>query len=139
MVKTFALIFGIAYVLAGVMGFIPGLTTPATHGPQLAVEAGHGYLLGLFPVNVLHNIVHLAIGAWGILASRSYSGSRFYGQGLAVFYGLLAIMGLFPVTNTTFGLIPLYSHDVWLHAGSAVVAAYIGFATESTENRAIAS
>jgi hypothetical protein len=24
-------------------------------------------LFGLFPVNILHNLVHLAFGAWGIL------------------------------------------------------------------------
>ena len=53
--------------------------------------------------------------------------ARNYARGLAIFYGLLAIMGLIPGLNTTFGLIPIFGHDIWLHALSALVAAYFGF------------
>jgi hypothetical protein len=84
-------------------------------------------LLGLFPVNILHTLVHLLLGIWGIIAYRSFSGSRVYAKSLAVVYGLLAIMGLIPGLNTTFGLIPLFSHDIWLHALTALAAAYFGF------------
>jgi hypothetical protein len=95
--------------------------------PPITVDSFYGRLLGLFPVNILHSIVHLAVGAWGLLASRSVTGARFFGQGLAVFYGLLTILGLIPFANTTFGLVPIYGHDVWLHAASALIAAYFGF------------
>ena len=127
MVRTFALIFGIIYLLVGILGFIPGLYTHTTDMPHPSVETGHGYLLGIFPINILHNIVHLLIGLWGLLASRSISGARLYAQVLAVVYGLLAIMGLIPATNMTFGLIPIHGNDVWLHALSALIAAYFGF------------
>jgi hypothetical protein len=127
MIRTFALIFGILYVLVGIAGFIPGLSTHPTDAHNLAVDTGYGHLMGLFPINILHNIVHLAIGAWGILASRSVGGARFFAKALAIIYGLLAIMGLIPGMNTTFGLIPIYGHDVWLHALSALIAAYFGF------------
>ncbi|HEX8286366.1 MAG TPA: DUF4383 domain-containing protein [Pyrinomonadaceae bacterium] len=127
MIKTFALIFGILYVLVGVLGFIPGLSTHPADPQHLAVETGYGHLMGLFPINILHNIVHLAIGAWGILASRSIGGARFFAQALAIVYGLLAVMGLIPGLNTTFGLVPIYGNDVWLHALSALIAAYFGF------------
>ncbi len=50
-----------------------------------------------------------------------------YGKGVAVIYGLLTLLGLIPATNTTFGLVPIYGNDVWLHAGLALVAAYFGF------------
>lgn len=82
--RYFALIFGIAYVATGLLGFIPGA---APHGdmPPLAVDGGSGYLLGLFPVNVLHNIVHLAIGAWGIASYANYTAARAYGWGVAIF------------------------------------------------------
>jgi hypothetical protein len=40
---------------------------------------------------------------------------------------LLAILGLIPATNTMFGLVPIYGNDVWLHAGTALIAAYFGF------------
>ncbi|MEP0912762.1 DUF4383 domain-containing protein [Leptolyngbya sp. ST-U4] len=102
------------------------VATPGA-APQLAVNAGYGYLMGLFPINVLHNIVHLAVGFWGLLSYRRYSSARTYCRGLAIFYGLLTIMGFLPVLNTTFGLIPIFGHDIWLHAVTALIAAYFGF------------
>lgn len=131
--RYFALIAGIAYVLVGLMGFIPGLVAAPGTGPDIAVDAGYGYLLGLFPVNVLHNLVHLAVGIWGLLSYRSISGARAFSRGLAIFYGVLTLMGLFPVLNTTFGLIPIFSHDIWLHALTAAIAAYFGFSKPQRE------
>jgi hypothetical protein len=127
MVRRFALIFGIVYLAVGVMGFIPALVQPAPTAPNLEVAEMYGRLIGLFPINFLHNIVHLAIGLWGVLGSRTVSGAVLFSRGIAIFYGLLAILGLIPVTDTLFGLVPIYSHDVWLHALSALIAAYFGF------------
>ena len=86
-----------------------------------------GYELGLFPVNVLHNIVHILFGLWGLMAARSYGGARGYFRAVAIIYAVLTVMGLIDGLNTTFGLIPLYGNDVWLHALLALVAAYFGF------------
>ena len=127
MIRKFALIFGIIYVLAGLSGFIPAMTPHSHDMPPIAVDSFYGRALGLFPVNLLHNLVHLLIGAWGIVGSRSVGGARLFARGLAIFYGLLAILGLIPATNTMFGLVPIYGHDVWLHAGTALIAAYFGF------------
>jgi hypothetical protein len=127
MIRQFALIFGIIYLVVGVLGFLPGLVQPAPDAPPVAADAIHGRLLGLFTINILHNIVHLLIGAWGVLGSRSLSGAILFSRGVAIFYGLLAILGLIPVTNTLFGLVPIHDHDVWLHAVSALIAAYFGF------------
>lgn len=123
---NFARIYGIAFLLIGLSGFVPGLS-PAHQHPNLAVEAGSAMALGLFPVNILHNLFHLAFGVWGLLAARSAGAARAYGKAVAVIYGLLTVMGLFPVTNTSFGLVPIYGHDVWLHALLAGVAGYFGF------------
>jgi hypothetical protein len=59
----------------------------------------------------------------------SYAASRVYFRSVAVIYAVLAIMGLIAAANlhTTFGLVPLYGNDVWLHAVLAVAAAYFGF------------
>ena len=132
MIRKFALIFGIVYMLVGVLGFVPGLVQHHEM-PDLTVKPFSGKMLGLFPINVLHNIVHMAIGAWGILASRSVGASRLFGKGLAIFYGLLVILGLIPATNTLFGLVPIYGHDVWLHALSALIAAYFGFVARESD------
>lgn len=127
-VRYFALILGIVYLIVGILGFFPAALQPVgPAAPNLSVDAGYGRLLGLFPVNVLHNVVHLGVGLWGLLAYRSLGGSIGFAKGLAIFYGLLAIMGLIEGTNTTFGLIPIFGHDVWLHAVTALAAAYFGF------------
>lgn len=126
-VERFALIIGIAFAGAGILGFVPALLTPPDPAVPLALEGMHGRLFGLFPVNWVHNLVHLALGIWGIAASRSFTNSVSFSRSLAIIYGIFAVMGLIPVLNTVFGLVPLHSHDIWLHAGTAAVAAYFGW------------
>lgn len=36
-------------------------------------------------------------------------------------------MGLFPFSNTTFGLMPIYGNNVWLNGITAAIVAYFGF------------
>src|SRR5262245_3810759 len=127
-VRVFALLTGIVFGLVALMGSLPAtLLPPPADAPPLHMESGYGYIFGLFPVNVLHTAVHLLIAAWGLLASLSVSASRTFAKGLAILYGLLAVMGLIPALSTTFGWIPLFGHDVWLHALTAVIAAWFGF------------
>jgi hypothetical protein len=130
--RTFALIFGIAFLVIGAGGFIPGLFQAGVPDPALTMTHGYGHALGLFPVNTLHNIVHLLFGVWGVLAYRSYGGARSYFRVVTVVYALLMVMGLLEATKTTFGLVPLYGNDVWLHALLALVAAYFGFVNRDT-------
>jgi hypothetical protein len=87
----------------------------------------HVMLLGMFPVNTLHNIVHILFGLWGLAASRAVGGSVMYFRGVAIIYALLTVMGLVPSLDDAFGLVPLYGNDVWLHAALAIVAAYFGW------------
>jgi hypothetical protein len=126
-VRYFALVYGIVFLLVGIAGFVPGLVAPPEAGRELVVNTGFGRLFDLFPVNVLHNLVHVLFGIWGLAACRTLSASRTYARAVAVIYGVLTVMGLIPVLATTFGLIPLYGHDVWLHALLAIVAAYFGW------------
>jgi hypothetical protein len=129
--RNFALIFGIAYLGAGLLGLMPGLLTPLPAGaPPTRFDLMQGALLGLFPVNMLHTALHLAIGAWGLMAFMAWLEPRTYARSLAVIYGVLGVIGLMPALNTLFGLTPLYGHDVWLHLGTAAVAAYFGFVVE---------
>ena len=134
--RTFALVIGIAFLAAGVLGFVPGAVHPPHPGaPDLRVDGGYGYLLGLFPVNVLHNLVHLIVGVAGVASYRSLPMAIRFSRGLAIFYGVLTIMGLIPGLGTTFGLIPIFGHDVWLHGVTAAVAAYFGWIVHSTAGR----
>lgn len=124
----FARWIGYLYLLVGAVGFIPAFLTPgAEDRPGLTVQTGYGYLFGLFAVNVLHNLVHIGVGIWGIVSSRSTLDAVRFARGLAVFYGILTVMGLIPGLNTTLGLIPIFGHDVWLHALTTAAAAYFGY------------
>jgi hypothetical protein len=126
--STFALIFGLAYLAAGLLGLIPAmLTPPPIDAPPTTFAYFYGYLLGLFPVNIVHTLIHLALGVWGISAWRGRASSTRYARSLAVIFGVLAVLGLLPMTNTMFGLIPIHGGDVWLHGISAVIAGYFGW------------
>ena len=126
--RSFALVFGIVFLLAGASGFIPGMLHPVpANAPPLAVATGYGLVMGLLPVNVLHNLVHVLFGILGVVAYGGLFAPRVYAQIVAVAYGLLTILGLLPATHTLFGLIPIYGNDVWLHLVLGAVAAYFGF------------
>jgi hypothetical protein len=96
-------VFGAVFLLVGLLGFI---TTP------FSMEGG--LLLGLFPVNAVHNLVHLVFGAWGLLAGRTLAGAAAYCRIAGIAYIALAAIGL--LAPAGFGLVPLGGHDVWLHA-----------------------
>ena len=135
--RNFAMFLGVVFVFVGIAGFIPGLNHMGAtgHDEHLVVtNPGHGMLLGLFHVNVLHNLVHIAFGIWGIGAYLGGLGaSRLYAQCVTVIYGLLAVLGLFPRLDTVFGLIPIHGNDAWLHGLIACVSAYFGWAPAATE------
>ena len=65
MVKTAAILFGLVFLLIGILGFVPA----ATHDVN-----GMPMLLGIFHVNFAHNIVHLASGAVFLLCGMAGAG-----------------------------------------------------------------
>jgi uncharacterized protein DUF4383 len=119
MVRRVAMVFGIVFLLVGILGLVsPG-------GMSMGADPAPAMILGLFPVNLLHNIVHLLFGVWGLVASRSFAGAKQYAQIGGVIYIVLAICGL--VIPTTFGLLPNHGNDIWLHAVTGLVLAGVGF------------
>ena len=129
--RTFAMLFGIVFLVVGVLGFLGEPFTAAPHGEHPAVNPEARDLLGLFPVNMYHNVVHVLFGLWGLAASRSAGGAVTYARGVAIIYALLTVMGFVPALYTTFGFIPLYGNDIWLHGLIALVAAYFGWVHRS--------
>ena len=125
--RTFALLFGIVFLAVGIAGFIPGLSGPL-HPEHPPVQFNGMQLLWLFPVNLLHNVVHVLFGLWGLMASRSLGGSVMYARGVAIIYAVLTVLGLLaPPLSNFFEMVPLYGNDIWLHGLLAVVAAYFGW------------
>ena len=126
----------------GLLGMVPAaLTPPPPDAPKVTYTVLYGYLFGVFPVNVLHSALHLAIGAAGVAAwqadhaHRRITSPKMYARALAILFGALAVIGLIPAMNTLFGLLPLHGHGVWLHLGTAAVAAYFGWRSENWVER----
>lgn len=124
--RTFAMLFGIVFLAVGVLGFVPALVQPL-HSGHPTVDPEGGLLLGLFPVNAIHNAVHILFGLWGLAASRSLGGSVGYARAVAVIYAVLTVAGFVPALADGFGMVPLYGNDIWLHGAIALIAAYFGW------------
>jgi hypothetical protein len=139
--RLFALIFGILFMLAAVGGFVPLVTPPVdAHALPLHIDHPYGLLIGLFPVNAVHNLVHLAYGLGGLFAYRSVGASRWYARIMAITLGVLTVLGLIPAMRTVGGVLPLYGHAIWLHGLEAVLAAYVGWGLrEDTKSAAVAA
>ena len=125
---TFALIAGFVYFVLGLLGLIPVmLVPPPMDAPPTHFAMLYGYLLGLFPVNLLHTALNIIVGVAGLMAWSGRMNATLYARALAWLFGVLAVMGMLPVVNTLFGVMPLHSHDIWLHALTALGGAYVGW------------
>ncbi|TYB56953.1 DUF4383 domain-containing protein [Nonomuraea sp. PA05] len=124
-VQLAALVIGVVFLVAGVLGFIPGITTD--YGDLRF--AGHGsgaHLLGVFQVSILHNIVHLLFGVAGVLLARSWSGARNFLIAGGAIYLLLWIYGMLVGHDSPANFVPLNAADNWLHLGLAAVMLALG-------------
>jgi Domain of unknown function (DUF4383) len=126
-----ALTLGILFTVLGIAGFIPALVTQGPVYPVNEVSSiytvGFGNLFGLFPINLVHNAVHFLVGVLGLIAFSNVGSSRTYCQFFALSYLGIALLGLLPFANTTFGLMPIFGNNVWFNALTAVIAGYFGF------------
>jgi hypothetical protein len=114
-VQAAATLVGAVFLLVGVLGFIPGITTNYD-GLQAAGHESHAELLGIFQVSILHNVVHLLFGAAGIaLARRGASTARAYLIGGGAIYLVLWIYGLLVDKTSQANFVPLNAADDWLH------------------------
>ncbi len=133
MVQTAARIFGIIYLIVGIIGFIPGISPPVSAGaPPLILSGEYNNVIGLFSTNWLHDVVHILVGLGGLAVAGSFANARSYWKSIAVIFAILFVLGIIPATNTVFGLVPLFGADVWLHLLTVIVAAYFGWGAAST-------
>ena len=113
-IRTATLIVGVVFLIVGVLGFIPGITTSF----DTITFAGHNSqakLLGLFQVSILHNIVHLLFGVVGVAAARTAAAARSYLIVGGVIYLVLWIYGLVIDKSSGANFVPLNNADNWLH------------------------
>jgi hypothetical protein len=122
-VQKAALAIGGVFLLVGILGFIPGITSNVE---QLSFAGHHSgaMLLGLFQVSVLHNAVHLLFGVAGLVLARSAPGARSYLLFGGIIYLVLWIYGLVVDQESAGNFVPLNAADNWLHLllGVAMIA-----------------
>lgn len=126
-VQLAALIVAATFVLVGILGFIPGITT---HYDMLRAAGPHSGadLLGVFNVSVLHNLVHLAFGVAGLVLSRTFNGARWFLIGGGVIYIVLWVYGLVINLHKPVNFVPVNMADNWLHLALGVGMLGLGLA-----------
>lgn len=118
-VQKAAMVFGWIFIIVAALGFF-------TSGLSMEADLSRAArIFGLFPVNLLHNLVHLAFGIWGVAAARKFSSARTYCRAAGVIYLGLGFLGI--LLPTFFGLIPIGEHDIWLHFLLGIGLAFFGF------------
>ena len=125
-VRLAVLVVGAVFLLVGVLGFIPGITTNYDD-LQFASHESEAMLLGVFQVSILHNIVHLLFGVAGVLLARTWSGARNFLIGGGVIYLLLWIYGMLVGHDTPANFVPVNNADNWLHLFLGVAMVALGF------------
>lgn len=118
-VQKAAFVVGAAFLLVGVAGFVPGITTDYDQMEFAGHDSG-AQLLGIFQVSVLHNIVHLLLGVIGIAAARTWAASRWFLIGGGAVYLVLWLYGLLVEKDSDANFVPLDEADDWLHFGIGV-------------------
>ncbi len=109
-----ATVVGATFLLVGILGFIPGITTNYDSMEFAGHESG-AELLGIFQVSILHNIVHLLFGLAGLVLARTVAGARGYLIGGGAVYLVLWLYGLLIDYGNPANFVPLNTADNWLH------------------------
>lgn len=133
--QTAATVVAGTFLLVGVLGFIPGVTTDY----DSMAFAGHdstAQLLGIFQVSILHNIVHLLFGIAGLVLATSWRGARAYLIAGGAIYMVLLIYGLAIDHGSNANFVPVNGADNWLHLALGVGMLALGLGLGRTPGTA---
>lgn len=127
--RLLATVFGAVYLLVGLLGFT------ATSGIGFFDTKG-GLLLGIFEVNIFHNVAHLLIGAALLIAGlSSVRAARTVNTVVGAAYLLLGVVGLF-ILNSSANILAINGADNVLHFASAIVLLGVGLGADKTTRSA---
>ncbi|AXE87044.1 MULTISPECIES: DUF4383 domain-containing protein [unclassified Streptomyces] len=135
-VQRAAQLFGLVFLLVGVLGFIPGITTDYDSMEFASHESG-AELLGLFQVSILHNLVHLAYGLAGLALARTAAGAYAYLMVGGAVYLVLWVYGLSVGHDSDANFVPLNTADDWLHfvLGIAMIGLALALSRRTARTR----
>ena len=117
MVKSMAVVFGIVFLVIGILGFVPAVTKDQM-------------LLGIFHVNPAHNYVHLLSGVVALICGMTGVGaSRLYFKIFGLVYAAVAVMGFMHMGQDTMllGMVSNNDATTYLHVAIAAVSLILGF------------
>jgi hypothetical protein len=122
-----ARLVGVVFILVGILGFIPGITSNY-NDMKFAGNTSDAELLGLFQVSILHNLVHLAFGIVGVLLSRTWEGARNFLIGGGVIYLLLGVYDAIVKQSVDANFLPSNNGDTYLHLALGIGMLALGLA-----------
>ena len=128
-VQLLATLVGATFLLVGILGFIPGITSHLYGGLDFAGHNSQAKLLHVFQVSWLHNIVHIAFGLAGLALARTWESARAYLIGGGVIYLVLWLYGLIVGQDSSANFVPVNTADNWLHFVLGLGMIGLGFAT----------
>src|SRR5690606_17493621 len=137
-VQAASLLVGLLFLIVGLLGFVPSITT---NFDAMAFAGHHSEtrLLGVFQVSILHNIVHLLFGVAGLLMARTMNLAKWFLIGGGVIYLLLWVYGLLIGKESAANCVPLNTADDWLHfvlgLGMIALGVVLGRRTLGTRHR----
>ncbi|WP_327013387.1 DUF4383 domain-containing protein [Cryobacterium sp. GrIS_2_6] len=134
-VRRAATAVGTVFLLVGILGFIPGVTSNIASLTGAGRDSG-ALLLGVFQVSILHNVVHLLFGIAGLALARTVRGARNYLIGGGVIYLVLWLYGLVADPDSSANFVPLNNADNWLHLVLGIGMIVLGVALGRTRRTA---
>jgi hypothetical protein len=134
-VELAATVVGAVFLLVGILGFVPGITSDYGQMTFAGHDSG-AMLLGIFMVSVLHNVVHLLFGIAGLVLGRTWDGARSFLIGGGIVYLVLWVYGLVTDHQSAANFVPVNNADNWLHLVLGLGMVALGVAlTRGTDRR----
>jgi hypothetical protein len=127
--RTTAAIIGGTFLLVGILGFIPGITTHVG-SMKFAGHESSSQLFGVFEVSILHNLVHLLFGIVGLAAARRAHAAFLYLVVGGTVYLALALFGVLVEHGSSANFVPVDDADNWLHLGLGLGMIALGMAAK---------
>jgi Domain of unknown function (DUF4383) len=132
-IQSAAMLIGLVFLLVGILGFIPGITSNYDD-LKFAGHDSDAQLLGIFDASILHNIVHLLFGVAGLALARTYDGARNFLIGGGVIYLALFVYGaIWGADESGANWIPVNWADNVLHValGAGMILTGLALARET--------